>query len=498
MYRLNLFEDRKGTGPLSFLSKGNRKIASLMPYGMLLEMKDVGVSINKNGSFMAVWKYRGPDLDSALKEHLAVITAQLNSALMVLGSGWVIYMEAQRLPDASYDRDVDFPDPVTDLIDEVRRENFTSGRFYRSEYYFSLCWLPPSDNEGRIKSMLMEGQDEHTTSVEENLQDYLEMADSLCRIFRELEIPAQMLDMRGLATYLHSCVSDCRRDILPPEGAFCDSYLYDADLLGGNSPRLGKKYLKLVVPKAYPKHSVFGMLNELNRLNFSYRWVTRFYLLDKTEAIAKLDTRKTRWKGKMEYFSSTVKRLIFNTPPQPSDINENAAQKVDEVQMALRSVDAGDVGYGFYSTEVIIADEDYERACLCAKAVEDVFKGQMMKPKVEDVGSVDAWLGSLPGNFHHYCRRIYASTGNLIHMMPLSDIWPGQKRNEHLEGPALLYTRSDGATSFRLNLHVGDVGHTLIVGPTGAGKSVQLNMLSAQFRKYKGAQVFIFDKGGSS
>jgi len=252
LYRLNLFEDRKGTGPLSFLSKGNRKIASLMPYGMLLEMKDVGVSINKNGSFMAVWKYRGPDLDSALKEHLAVITAQLNSALMVLGSGWVIYMEAQRLPDASYDRDVDFPDPVTGLIDEVRRENFTSGRFYRSEYYFSLCWLPPSDNEGRIKSMLMEGQDEHTTSVEENLQDYLEMADSLCRIFRELEIPAQMLDMRGLATYLHSCVSDCRRDILPPEGAFCDSYLYDADLLGGNSLRLGKKYLKLVVPKAYP------------------------------------------------------------------------------------------------------------------------------------------------------------------------------------------------------------------------------------------------------
>jgi hypothetical protein len=83
-------------------------------------------------------------------------------------------------------------------------------------------------------------------------------------------------------------------------------------------------------------------------------------------------------------------------------------------------------------------------------------------------------------NFHHYCRRIYASTGNLIHMMPLSDIWPGQKRCEHLGGPSLLYTRSDGATPFRLNLHVGDVGHTLVVGPTGAGKSVHLNMMSAR------------------
>ena len=35
--------------------------------------------------------------------------------------------------DANYDRDVCFPDVVTRLIDDVRRENFTSGRFYRSE-----------------------------------------------------------------------------------------------------------------------------------------------------------------------------------------------------------------------------------------------------------------------------------------------------------------------------------------------------------------------------
>lgn len=500
MYKLDLFETKGSAGsslPFGF-GRGSSKLSHLMPYGMLTEVGGAGVSINKNGSLMTVWKYRGPDLDSALQEHLAVITAQLNSALMVLGSGWVIYMEAQRLPDANYDRDVNFPDAVTGLIDEVRRENFTSGRFFRSEYYFSLCWLPPSDNEGRIKSMLMEGHEEHTASVEENLEDFMEMADGLCRIFRELEIPAKLLDKNGLATYLHSCVSDSGRNIRPPGDAFCDSYLYDADLVGGNSPKLGRKYLKVIVPKAYPKSSLFGMLNGLNRLNFPYRWVTRYFLLDKSEAVSKLDTRKTRWKGKMEYFSSTVKRLIFNTPPQPSDINENAVEKVDEVQAALRSVDAGDVGYGFYSTEVIIAEEEYEKACLYAKAVEDVFKGQAMKPQVENVGSVDAWLGSLPGNFHHYCRRIYASTGNLIHMMPLSDIWPGQKRCEHLSGPSLLYTRSDGATPFRLNLHVGDVGHTLVVGPTGAGKSVQLNMMAAQFRKYKGAQIFIFDKGGSS
>ena len=57
---------------------------------------------------------------------------------------------------------------------------------------------------------------------------------------------------------------------------------------------------------------------------------------------------------------------------------------------------------------------------------------------------------------------------------------------------------TSGATPFRLVTHMGDVGHTLIVGPTGAGKSVLLSLLALQFRRYKGAQVFIFDKGGSA
>ena len=54
-----------------------------------------------------------------------------------------------------------------------------------------------------------------------------------------------------------------------------------------------------------------------------------------------------------------------------------------------------------------------------------------------------------------------------------------------------------GATPFRLNLHVSDVGHTLIFGPTGAGKSVLLAMIAAQFRRYRHARITVFDKGHS-
>src|SRR3546814_2298948 len=70
--------------------------------------------------------------------------------------------------------------------------------------------------------------------------------------------------------------------------------------------------------------------------------------------------------------------------------------------------------------------------------------------------------------------------------------------NAHLDGPPLLTAETSGSTPFRLSTHVGDVGHMLIVGPTGAGKSVLLALLALQFRRYAGAQVYIFDKGFSA
>ena len=63
--------------------------------------------------------------------------------------------------------------------------------------------------------------------------------------------------------------------------------------------------------------------------------------------------------------------------------------------------------------------------------------------------------------------------------------------------PRCSFAKTEGSTPFRFSLHVGDVGHTLIVGPTGAGKSVLLALMALQFRRYPRSQVFAFDFGGS-
>jgi type IV secretion system protein VirB4 len=106
-------------------------------------------------------------------------------------------------------------------------------------------------------------------------------------------------------------------------------------------------------------------------------------------------------------------------------------------------------------------------------------------------------MGSLPGHVYANVRQPPISTLNLAHMMPFSAVWAGPERDEHFDAPPLFLARTEGSTPFRFSLHVGDVGHTLMVGPTGAGKSVLLALMALQFRRYAGAQVFAFDFGGS-
>ena len=116
---------------------------------------------------------------------------------------------------------------------------------------------------------------------------------------------------------------------------------------------------------------------------------------------------------------------------------------------------------------------------------------------VETLNAVEAWLGSLPGHLYANVRQPPISTLNLAHMIPLSAVWAGPASNDHLDGPPLFFADTEGSTPFRFSTHVGDVGHTLIVGPTGTGKSVLLALMALQFRRYADAQVFAFDFGGS-
>ena len=171
--------------------------------------------------------------------------------------------------------------------------------------------------------------------------------------------------------------------------------------------------------------------------------------------------------------------------------------KAADADMALQELGSDLIGEAYVTATVTVWDEDARAADERLRLVEKVIQGRDFTCIREGVNAIEAWLGSLPGQLYANVRQPPISTLNLAHMMPFSAVWAGPQRDEHFDAPPLFVAKTEGSTPFRFSLHVGDVGHTLVVGPTGAGKSVLLAVMALQFRRYARSQVFAFDFGGS-
>src|SRR3546814_7967518 len=167
-----------------------------------------------------------------------------------------------------------------------------------------------------------------------------------------------------------------------------------------------------------------------------------------------------------------LREVIYNQPAQLLD--SDADNKVVDADLALQALGADMLAFGYLTTTITVADAD--RGCVEEKvrAVERIVNGLGFTCIRESINAVEAWLSSLPGHVCANVRQPIVHTLNLAHLMPLSCVWAGPARHAHLGGPPLLTAETSGSTPFRLSTHVGDVGHMLIVGPTGAGKSVIL------------------------
>ena len=223
--------------------------------------------------------------------------------------------------------------------------------------------------------------------------------------------------------------------------------------------------------------------------------VTRFIYLDPIEAVVMLKGYRRKWAQKVLGFAEQ----IFKSGK--GQIDQDAFEMVQETDSAVAEASSALVGYGYYTSALVIFDEDRDRLEENLRDVRREIQNLGFSARVESVNAMEAWLGAIPGHGVQNVRRPVLHTMGLADMLPMSSIWAGLDHNPcpfHPPGsPPLLYAATGGSTPFRLNLHVGDLGHTLIFGPTGSGKSTLLAFIAAQFRRYPNATVFSFDKGMS-
>ena len=469
------------------------RLADFLPWVALVGK---GIVLNKDGSFQRTARFRGPDLDSAVPAELVAVAGRLNNAFRRLGSGWAIFVEAQRHAAADYPASI-FPDAASALLDAERKADFEeAGSHFESSYFLSLVWLPPAEDASRAESWLYEGRDTKGIDAGEALSGFADRTDRLLRLIEAFMPECRWLGDGETLTYLHTCVSTHRHRVRVPETPmYLDALLADQPLTGGLEPRLGAQHLRVLTITGFPTATTPGLLDDLNRLAFPYRWSTRAILLDKTDATKVLTKIRRQWFAKRKSVAAILKEVMTNEASVLVD--SDASNKAADADFALQELGADYAGIAYVTATVTVWDGDPRAADEKLRLVEKVIQGRDFTAMAETINAVDAWLGSLPGHLYANVRQPPISTLNLAHMIPSSAVWAGPERDEHFAAPPLLFGKTEGSTPFRFSLHVGDVGHTLIVGPTGAGKSVLLALMALQFRRYAGAQVFAFDFGGS-
>ncbi len=493
---------------LSEYRRTSDRLADHLPWAALVAP---GVVLNKDGSFQKSFRFRGPDLESATESELIGACARLNNLLRRFGAGWALFFEAERFEALGYPQSK-FPDAASWLVDEERRAAFEgdgagpaaggmsgAGRaHFENGYTLTLLYMPPADTVARAGQALIETPEaDNARDWRKELEAFVAETDRAFDLLAALMPEIAPLDDGETLTYLHGTVSTGRHKVSVPETPlYLDAILTDEPLSGGLAPMLGEKHLRTLTVLGFPNLTRPGILDGLNHLNFPYRWMTRFIALDKTEAVKTLTKLRRQWFNKRKSVTQLLREVLTNEPAALTD--SDADNKVVDADQALQVVGGDHVSFGYLTTTVTVFGARAREAEDQLRAVERVLHGAGFTTIRESLNAVEAWLGSLPGHVYANVRQPLVHTLNLAHLVPFSSVWAGPGRNAHLDGPPLFYAETSGATPFRLSTHVGDVGHMLIVGPTGAGKSVLLALMALQFRRYADAQVTIFDKGLSA
>ncbi len=465
-----------------------------------------GVVECKDGSLVAGWRVRGLDTASSTYSEMDWISGKANEALRVLGNGWMLHMSASREFSRAYppEESSRYPDPVTQMIDDERRAYFGADWCYSTDTVMCLTYKPDIAaahlaRQARSAEAEASLADETLKYFRLTLQQVEDVLASVLRMERlrehEMTSGGDTFQSSDLLSHLQLCLSGEGQPIrVSAVPMYLDAVLGAGDLsLNGTTPRLGERYISFVSIGNFPPESWPAMLSKFDSLPMPFRFSIRYQFLDQWSAIREIERYRKGWKQSM---TRVIDQLLSRKNPR---INRDAQNMHEDAEQAETEVRSGAVRAGFLSAGVVLMHKDKKTLEEMSREVRRLFMSLGFSGWIETINTMEAWLGSHPGNGHANIRRPIINTLNLADMLPLSSVWTGLPHNPCPYYPpqsrCLAVLTTDGNTPFRMNLHEGDLGHTLILGPTGSGKSTLLALIAAQFRAYDNSSMFVFDKG---
>ena len=236
-------------------------------------------------------------------------------------------------------------------------------------------------------------------------------------------------------------------------------------------------------------------LEPLQNLPLAFTWVTRYRSLSRSQARDTLFWRRKQLKQSAADITANIEGS------STGDRSLYADQLVADTEITRAAIERGEEGHGRFLSLLTLVKDTPTALRAAIQELREAVQPTGFSLRPEGPGAVATWLAAMPGHTNDIPREVMVRAQVIADCIPVRLFSPGPTSCPSPllppDTPALVPAITSAQTLQHLHLHVDDVGHSLVFGPTGTGKSVLLGHLIAAWLRYPDAQVIAFDRGRS-
>ncbi len=449
--------------------------------------------LTKNKELMQVIKVTGFSFETADDQDLDIKKNARNLLLKGMASGNIaLYFHTFRVrrsiisQQSNVDPNIKIPKHFSSYVEQEWRKKHTKNLAYFNELYITV--IRKSDTKGaaiigHLFNKLSQAADKMAwqEGMRESYEELEETTSRLVNFFADYEPKVLGMEVNengaysAILEFLGKIVNCGMSSTMFVPRTNIDHYLPNHRLYFGLKSievtgGTGSRYAGIVSVKEYGPSTSAGHLDQLLKMPFEFIMSQSFVFTNRQVAITQMQLQQNR--------------MI--------QAQDKAISQIYEISQALDMAMSGNIAFGEHHLTVLCL-EDSPKALensLSMMVVE--FANRGINAVREKINMEPCFWGQLPGNYDYLARKSVINTLNLAAFASMHN-YPLGKEKGNFWGDAVTVFNTTSGTPYFFNFHLRDVGHTLIIGPTGSGKTVLMNFLCAQAQKFK-CRMFFFDK----
>lgn len=473
--------------------------------------------LTKSGDLGMVLRVTGVDYESLDHGEQEYAVKRLEAALKSFGPGFHVYqyLFKSNRPEIPFAR---YKNPIVQESQNFRQQHFEAkaDKLFEIEIYYCVLlegarsktgvrfalgrlFRDPAGAVDELKAQfinngmktLLRVQIEHDLAqLEQRVQTFARQLADLTHI-DVLDHIGQFRFFRRLLNY-----DGWRIDGSPNPSKVLDRQVVNSDVRSERDHlRVGDHIVRILTMKEAMSETRPLALDALLKIPANFCAVSEWTQLPAAAARKEVNKRRKHFNVSKTGFVSQLGSDPAKTNPRDVLVDESKQADIEILGDCLRALGDGQQ-LGEFSLTIVLHGKDRQALDRLIGEFAGVFTNADGSLFAETYNQLNAYFAIVPGGYAFNLRRLYLLNTNYADLSFLFTILPGEKTNAYLGTEYLAVLETDNDTPYYVNLHCGEIGHTLILGQTGSGKTFFSVFLVQNAQKYQ-PQTYIFDIGGS-